>query len=213
MELLSADSKSIKRAVEVLRQGGVIAHPADTCFGLATDFTNPDAVKKIQAMKGRDGLKPMSIMLPAAFKDQLEGYAKLNAFTREICDKLLPGPITIVLPKGPKIPKWYFPKTKFIGIRIPYAPFTQDLLNAFKGALVTTSANASGRPICHTHKEVLEFLKKSKIKLDVLVQGTLPKDSLASTVIWPEKNQVRIVRKGPLTASQLTTLLGIPVVE
>ncbi len=211
MELVSIDSKSLKQAVGVLKQGGVIAHPADTCFGLAADFTNEKALKKVQAIKGRDGKKPMSIMLPAAFSDRLETYARLNVFTRKICEKLLPGPVTILLPKGPAIPKWYFPETDLIGIRIPYDQFTQDLLNAFRGPLLTTSANTSGCSICHTDIEVMECFKKSKIKPDLILTGALPKTSLASTVILPEKKSIRIIRQGPVNAKELEGILGIQV--
>lgn len=214
MELLSIDTKSLKRAVVILKQGGVIAHPADTCFGLAADFTNPKALKKIQAIKGRDGAKPMSIMLPAAFKAHLEDYAKLSAFTRAICDKLLPGPVTILLPKGPKIPKWYFPETDLIGIRIPYDPFTQDLLNAFKGPLVTTSANLSGQPLGSSHQEVEDLFKSQTIQPDLIFEGQMDREHcIPSTVILPEKDRVKILRPGPVTATQLRSILGIKVVE
>src|SRR3989338_11663634 len=104
MKRLPINAESLKQAVQILRQGGIIAHPADTCFGLAGDLMNPEALKKLQAMKGRSGAKPMSIMLPAPLKDHLEDYAILDDFTRIICEKLLPGPVTILLPKGPTIP-------------------------------------------------------------------------------------------------------------
>jgi len=212
VKLLDINPRNIRQTVQALKAGGVVAHPADTCFGLAADLMNPKAVKKVQAIKGRDGKKPMSIMLPAAFQVRLKDYAKLTAFTRGICDKLLPGPVTILLPKGPAIPPWYFPETDLIGIRIPYDPFTQDLLNAFRGPLVTTSANLSGQPLCCSHEEIQKCFKNKKAKPDLIFEGEMDPDCVPSTVILPEKNRVRILRSGPVSAKELEGILGITVI-
>lgn len=211
--MVKINQRGIALAVEILKSGGVIAHPADTCFGLAADFANRKALKKIQAIKGRDGQKPMSIMLPAAFKDQLEKFAVLNDFTRTICDKLLPGPVTILLPKGPAIPRFYFPETDLIGIRIPYDSFTQDLLNAFRAPLITTSANCSGKPCCYSHEDVAKSLGKKIDMLDLVFEFAMSERLLPSTVILPQKNKIRIIRKGPMTASQMKNILGVQIIK
>ncbi|MFH1012289.1 MAG: L-threonylcarbamoyladenylate synthase [Candidatus Peregrinibacteria bacterium] len=212
MEVLPATPDNIKRAAMVLKAGGVIAHPADTCFGLAGDLMNPRVFKKIMEIKDRDPVNPMSIMLPVVAKIELEQYGLLTDFTREIADKLLPGPVTLLLPKGPRIPEWYFPETDLIGIRIPYDTFTQDLLIAFKAPLITTSANLSDGPLCHTHREVLEAFRSNKVKPDLVFEGHLDKNP-ASTVILPQKNKVKITRPGAITAKRLEGILGVPVVE
>lgn len=211
--MVSPNPQTILEAVKALKKGGVIAHPADTCFGLAVDMMNPEAVKRVQAIKGRDGKKPMSIMLPAMALLDLGDYAHLDGFTRDICNQLLPGPVTILLPKGPRIPSWYFPETDLIGIRVPYDPFTQDLLNAFKGPLVTTSANTSGCPICHTHQEIIECFKNQKEKPDLIFEGGVLTKSLASTVILPEKGKIRITRPGAMKSKEIEGILGIKVIN
>lgn len=213
MKIVSPNPKTIEHAIKLLKRGGVIAHPTDTCFGLAADAMNPEAVKRVQAIKGRDEAKPMSIMLPAMAMLDLEDYARLDGFTRDICNQLLPGPVTILLPKGLRIPRWYFPETDLIGIRVPYDPFTQDLLNAFKGPLVTTSANWSGKPVCCSHKEVAMQFKKRSAAPDLIFEGAMnPATCTPSTVILPEKGKIRITRPGAMKPKEIEGILGIKVV-
>ena len=154
MKCIPYTKANLIKAVEILKNGGVIAHPADTCYGLAADLMNPDAVKKIQAIKARDKGKPMSIMLPVFMKSDINKYAIVDGFSSSVCNKLLPGPVTILLPKGPNIPDYFFPESMYIGLRIPYEMMTQDILIKFKGPLITTSANLSGHPPCSTSTEV-----------------------------------------------------------
>jgi len=135
MKCLPYTKETLKQAVQILKTGGVVAHPADTCYGLAADLMNPEAVKKAQDIKGRDRNKPMSVMLPVFMQAEIGRFAELDNFSRSVCEKLLPGPVTILLPKGPAIPDYFFPESRFIGIRIPYDMMTQDLLTAFKAPL------------------------------------------------------------------------------
>ena len=84
MKMLKSSPQGIAEAVQILRAGGVIAHPADTCFGLAADLMSEPALRKLQAIKGREAIKPMSIMLPAFMKDALGDYARLDDFARRV---------------------------------------------------------------------------------------------------------------------------------
>lgn len=211
MKVVPFNPDTLKEAVRVLKDGGIVAHPADTCFGLAGDFTNPKAMKKIQEIKNRDPEDPMSIMISVPDQLNIKKYANLDDFAFEIADKLFPSPVTILLPKGPAIPKWYFPDTPNIGLRVPMHDLTQDLLMAFKSPLITTSANLSGKPICFDHKEVIEHFKDHSPKPDLVFEGGSTKHDMASTIIKMEKDHVKLFRNGPITASQLEAILDIPV--
>jgi len=202
---------TLKEAVSILKKGGVIAHPADTCFGLAADAYNPKAFHKVQDIKGRDFKKPMSIMIPVVQLLKIKKYAILDDFSSYVVSKLFPGAVTLILPKGPEIPDYYFPETPNVGLRVPMHNLTQDLLSAFKGPLITTSANPSGKGLCFSHEEVIKAFKKSKYKPDMVFQGKTTNHNLASTVIEVKNDHVKIIRKGPVTASQLEAILGVPV--
>lgn len=211
MKILPSNSDSIKIAVEILKKGGVIAHPTDTCFGLAGDLMNPEVVKKIQAIKQRDPHEPMSVMISVPEQLRMKDYVALDEFSEFVVYKLFPSPITLVLPKGPKIPKWYFPDNPNIGLRVPMHNLTQDLLMAFGGPLITTSANISSNNLCFNCNEVIYEFKNQTHKPDLCLEGISEKHDMASTVAKVEKDHLKILRKGPMTATQLEGILGVPV--
>ena len=211
MKQFPIKSELIEEAVDCLKNGGVVAHPADTCYGLACNLFDEKALQKIKEIKGRDGKKPMSIMLPPMLKLQLEDYARLDEFSRFVCDALLPGPVTIVLPKGPKIPDYFFPEIDTVGIRIPYDLATDELLLKLQEPLVTTSANLSGEPCCSNSGEVEKAFTNNAIQPDLILTGAVSGSPMPSTVIRLEKNKVYILREGPVKKKQLEALLGMEV--
>ncbi len=71
MKCTPYNKESLKEAVDILKKGGVIAHPADTCYGLAADFMNENAIKQVQDIKGRENKKAMSIMFPVFMKQDI----------------------------------------------------------------------------------------------------------------------------------------------
>jgi len=202
---------TLTEAIALLKYGAVIAHPADTCFGLTGDLMNPDVLKKIQKIKGRDAKKPMSIFIPnptrrrsfetspsPVIQKALKNYVKLSDFAKEICNKLLPGPVTIILPKGPRIPDWYFPETQWIGIRMVDDENVNALLNAFGGPLITTSANLTGEATCYTTEEVEKAFKNSDIKPDGILVGEITDPKPPSTVIKIDGDRIEVLREGPV---------------
>ena len=211
MECTPYNKETLKQAVDILKQGGVIAHPADTCYGLAADFTNEKAIKKIQDIKGRDNKKAMSIMFPAFMKQDICEYTELNDLSKMVCKELFPGPITIVLPKGKKIPDFFFPENKFIGIRIPYDMMTEDILTKFKRPLVTTSANASGYDPCATCKEVVDIFQNREFQPDLVFEGAIRNKCIPSTVILIKDGNIKILREGPMTKEQIEGILGVTI--
>lgn len=212
MKIVPFNTTTLKEAVALLKNGGIVAHPADTCYGLTGDLMNPEVLKKIQAIKGRDYKKPMSIMISVAQQLRMTDFVMLDDFSSFVIYKLFPGAVTIVLPKGPAIPDHYFPELPTIGLRVPLHNITQDILTVFKGPLITTSANPSGKELCCSHEEVIESFKESNNKPDLVFEGSTHHNA-ASTVIQVDKDSVRILREGPVTASQLRGILGVDVKE
>ncbi len=213
MKIVPFNPDTLQEAVTILKNGGVIAHPTDTCYGLAADMMNPHAVKKVQAIKGRDFSKPMSIMLSVPEQLKIDKYVILDEFSKFVVYKLFPSAVTLLLPKGPAIPDFYFPESSLIGIRVPMHDSTQDLLRAFGGPLITTSANSSGEPLCFSCKDIMESFKGQKEQPDLVFEGKITRNNMASTVIQADGDRIRVVRKGPITASQLESILGIEVKE
>lgn len=213
MKVLPFNPDNLKEAVAILKQGGVIAHPTDTCYGLAGDLMNEETFRRMQAIKGRTANKPMSVMISVPEQLHMRKYAKLDEFSAFVVFKLYPSPVTIILPKGPAIPPYYFPENPTIGLRVPMHDRTQDILRAFKGPLITTSANVSGGPLCFKHQDVVEAFKRRREKPDLVFEGEVRNSQHASTVISIQKDHLQIIRKGAITASQLQSILGVPVKE
>lgn len=213
MKVVPFNPDTLKEAANLLKAGGIIAHPADTCFGLAGDLLNPAVYQKIQLIKGRNHQKPMSIMISVPEQFKIERYVQLNELSGFVAHKLFPSPVTLLLPKGPIIPDYYFPESSLIGLRVPLHDLTQDILRAFGGPLITTSANRSGTKLCFTHEEVVKNFKSREFMPDLVFEGKLTKHTQASTVLKLEKNHLQVIRKGPITASQLQAILGVPVKE
>jgi len=211
MDCIPYNKETLKQAIQILKQGGVIAHPADTCYGLAADLKNPEAIEKVRKIKERDRDKPMSIMLAAFMKSEIGKYATLNKFSASVCEKIFPGPVTILLPKGPEIPDYFFPASPLVGIRIPYDILTEDILTAFKGPLITTSANLSNEPVCCTCEEVNKIFRAKEHKPDLIFQGAVRNICMPSTVILVKDKTIKITREGPMTKKQLEGILGIKV--
>jgi len=211
VDCIPFNKEGLKKAVAILKNGGVIAHPADTCYGLAGDLMNPKVLKKIQAIKGRTETKPMSIMLPAFMKSDIEKYAKLDEFSSSVCENILPGPVTIVLQKNNLIPAHFFPETSFVGIRIPYDIVTEGILTAFGGPLITTSANISGISPCSTCKECMEIFKDKENQPDILFEGAIRNACMPSTVIKIEDGKIRLLREGPMKKKQIEGILGVKI--
>ncbi len=155
----------------------------------------------------------MSIMISVAQQLQMKRFVKMTKFVSFVTSKLFPGAVTLVLSKGSDIPAHYFPEMDTVGLRVPLHNATQDILSAFKGPLITTSANPSGAPLCFTHEEVVKSFSDSPVKPDLVFEGKANHFDLASTVLEVKEENLKVIRQGPVTAAQLESILGFRVQE
>lgn len=134
-------------ACELLEKGGVIAMPTDTLYGLAAKVDNQIALDKIYKIKGRDQKKPLAVCLPK--HDDIKHIADTTKLHPLILSSLLPGPITIILPRLESLNPKLNPGLENIGVRVPDHTFAMALSHVV-GPLALTSANRSGQasPIC-----------------------------------------------------------------
>ncbi|XP_073813455.1 threonyl-carbamoyl synthesis 1 [Musca autumnalis] len=137
------EDNSVDVAAQYLRSGKVIALPTDTVYGLACDANNESAIKKLYAIKGRDFHKPVAICVRNLA--DLRKYGRADHLNDSLLEKLLPGPITIVIERSKYLSNPFLnPSTSKIGIRIPNFKFIQELCNIYnEQPLALTSANRS----------------------------------------------------------------------
>lgn len=159
------DKEDLKQALDTLKAGGVILYPTDTIWGLGCDATNPEAVEKIYAIKGRDKGKSLIVLLENDY--QLEGYVQevpeVAYQLIEVADK----PLTIIYSQAKNLAENVVAEDGSIGIRIVKHPFCEELIKRFRKPIVSTSANISGEATAQNFAEVSEAIKEA---VDYVVQ-------------------------------------------
>lgn len=151
------NKEDLNQALETLKQGGLILYPTDTIWGIGCDATNPEAVEKVFALKGRDKNKSMLILLHT--DNQLAAYAE---DIPEVAYELIEAsnrPLTIIYSKAKNIAQNAIAADGSIGIRIVNHPFCQQLLQRFRKPIISTSANISGDPSALTFDEITASIK------------------------------------------------------
>jgi len=144
--------QEVSRAVQVLRDGGIIVYPTDTVWGIGCDAACPEAVDRIYALKKSVDKHSMTVLasdadMVAMYTDRVNGVAwDLMA----LADK----PLTLILPGGHGIAPNLIPEQGTIGVRIPRHEFCQAVLRAFGRPIVSTSANISGQPAALCFDEI-----------------------------------------------------------
>ncbi len=152
----------IKKAAAVLKQGGVIAYPTETVYGLGADIFNAKAVRKVFKLKGRNFKKPLSIAV-ADFK-MLKKLVFLNKANEKILKKLLPGPYTVLLSKKKVVSNLLTAGSKLVGIRMPDHKIARAIIKKAGFPITATSANLSGQ------KEIIKY-QNIKLAVDFTIRG------------------------------------------
>lgn len=142
----------LQKAVEVLKQGGVILYPTDTVWGIGCDATNEKAVQRIYSIKQREDSKAMLCLLDAPGK--LQGYVEeIPTIAWDLMDYAT-RPLTLIYPKGRNLAPNLLSEDGSIGIRITKDTFSKKLCEAIHAPLVSTSANISGEPTAKNFKQI-----------------------------------------------------------
>jgi len=185
--------EDLKKAVDVLRNGGVILYPTDTIWGRGCDATNEQAAAKIYAIKKRSDSKSMLVLMENM--NLLERYVEevpAIAFDLiEITDK----PLTIVYPGARNLAKNLIAEDGTIGIRITTETFTRQLIRRFRKPVVSTSANRSGENSPGTFAEISEEIKAAADYVVKYRQNDLTPASPSSIIKLGVGGQIEILRK------------------
>jgi len=199
---LPADNPaSIQTALELLREGEIIAFPTDTVYGLgANAFYSPGIIKLFEA-KGRDANKAIAVLIgDLAQLDLLT--ENINETGKKLARKFWPGALTIVVPKKKDVPE-LLTAGNSIGIRMPDHPVALALLKQF-GPIAVTSANLSGKNNPHNAEDVYKQLNK---RIPLILDGGSCPGGIPSTVVDCSDNEVHILRPGAISEEEIKTAL------
>lgn len=187
---VNPQGRHIARAVEALKDGGVIVYPTDTVYGLGCDITSKHAVERIIRIKGRDPKKPMSFV--CSDLTHIARYAKVSNVAYRLLKRFLPGPYTFILEANREVPKLLLTKQRTVGIRIPDSPTCLMLVKELGNPLLSTSANLTGAEPIGDPEEIMHTL--GPLTDIVLDAGIL--DRTPSTVISLVDDRIEVLREG-----------------
>jgi L-threonylcarbamoyladenylate synthase len=198
-------------AVDLLRKSDVVALPTETVYGLAANALNPIAVAKIFEAKKRPRFDPLIVHL--ANREWLRRIAEFPPGDRQLilklADKFWPGPFTMVLPKRKMIPDIVTAGLDTVAVRISAHRVFAEIVGELNEPLAAPSANRFGRVSPTTAQHVLDELKG---RIPLIIDAGRTEHGLESTIITVQEGRIRILRRGPITAGQLSEFANVDTV-
>lgn len=195
--LPGAAPEAFGQAVHTLQQGGILAMPTDTVYGIAALLTNAEAIERLYAVKGREHTKAIAVLIGSS--QQLAQVAQdPTPAALRLAECFWPGALTLVVPRHPSLPA-NLSQTDTVGVRMPdHALALQLLLTC--GPLAVTSANLSGQPDALTAPEVLAQLGG---RIEAILDGGSTPGAVPSTVVDTIVSPPRVLRAGPISEAQI----------
>ncbi len=191
-------------AGRILREGGLVAFPTETVYGLGGDGLNPKASAKIYAAKGRPSDNPLIIHI--ADMEALKVLTKnIPEKARLLADRFWPGPLTMILPKADAVPKETTGGLETVALRMPADPTAYELIRSSGVYIAAPSANTSGRPSPTSASHVIEDLSG---KIDMIIDGGKVDIGLESSIVDLTGPVPTILRPGYITKAMLEEVIG-----
>ena len=208
-QILPAGEAAVAAAARTLAEGGLVAFPTETVYGLGADATNPAAVARIYQAKGRPAFNPLIAHvgdIAAARK-----IARFDAPATALAEAFWPGPLTLVLPKTPNcaVADLATAGLDTVAIRIPAHPVARDILRAFGGPVVAPSANLSGHVSPTTATHVQSDLAG---RIELIVDGGPVAVGVESTVVGCFDAPM-LLRPGGVPRAEIERVLGRTLVQ
>ncbi len=204
--IVSADSPdAIELALDVLNNGGLVAFPTDTVYGVGSLVYDNKAVESIYVAKDRPIEKAIPVLIADA-EDMDKVGMDIPDIARHVATRFFPGPVTCIIPKQPTLPS-AVSATSTVGVRVPDHDVARALLRA-AGPMAVTSANISGQPSPSTAEEVLAQLNG---RIPLIIDGGKTPGGVPSTVVDCTTNEMKMLREGPISLEEIKTKLSSPI--
>jgi len=197
--LISGPDFPPEKVREVFKNGGVIAYPTETFYGLGVDPFNIRAVKRLFLLKGRPEKNPISLII----KDRLMLERLVQGVphaAEKLIEKFWPGPLTIIFKAKAHLPAELLANTGKVGVRVSSNPVAQRLVEELDSPMTATSANPSGKEPPRSPSEVIGYFNGS---IDMLIDGGALAGRFGSTIVDITNDRIEIIREGAIPASKL----------
>ncbi|MEK6285295.1 MAG: L-threonylcarbamoyladenylate synthase [Acidobacteriota bacterium] len=196
--------EAIERAASIIRNGGLVAFPTETVYGLGADAMNQSAVEKIFEAKGRPADNPLIVHVSS--RDMVDLAASgVSKNAERLMDKFWPGPLTLVLERKPEVAPSASAGLSTVAVRMPRNTIALALIRSSRTPIAAPSANASGRPSPTTAAHVLEDLGG---RIDMILDGGTTNIGIESTVLDMTSDPPMILRPGWITREMLMAVIG-----
>jgi L-threonylcarbamoyladenylate synthase len=206
-QILPAGEAAVAAAARILAEGGLVAFPTETVYGLGADATNPAAVARLYQAKGRPAFNPLIAHVGDVAAAQ--AIARFDAAATALAKACWPGPLTLVLPKTPNcaVADLATAGLDTVAIRIPAHPVAREILRVFGGPVVAPSANISGHVSPTTAAHVQSDLAG---RIDLIVDGGPVAVGVESTIVGCF-DEPMLLRPGGLPRAEIERVLGRPL--
>jgi L-threonylcarbamoyladenylate synthase len=199
-----SDKNSIILACDALSRGELVIYPTETCYGIAGDATNSEAVTQLLLYKGD---RHRQVAIAVSSREMAEKYVEINRIADNLYSNFLPGPITVISRSKHQVDERLESGDGTLGVRIPGYDFTLDLIKTFGTPITTTSANTSGKKEPYSLADWQKYTTKDKQQLvSVFLDAGKLKNRPTSTVVDTTLNDPQVLRQGEITISTLSQI-------
>ncbi len=207
-DILKSSPETIADAARVIRQGGLVAFPTETVYGLGANAEDGEAVARIFEAKGRPRFNPLIAHVPG--REAAERLAVFDADARRLADAFWPGPLTLVLPRrsDARLSDLISAGLPTVALRVPAHPVAQALMRAAGVPIAAPSANPSGQVSPTTAAHVAADLGG---KVDMILDGGACAEGLESTIVGLVGGSPMLLRAGAATREAVEAVLGRPL--
>lgn len=197
-------STDVSRAARLLRDGGIVAIPTETVYGLAAQVHHRAAVERIYSVKHRPPTHPLIVHLSP--HDDPSHWGHLDTSAEALAERFWPGPLTLLVRRTARVPDWVTGGRDTVALRVPDHPLTLDLLAMVDDALVAPSANKFGS-VSPTRAEHVE--RDIGNEIDLVLDGGPCPVGVESTIVESIGHDLRILRFGAVTENHIAEVTGV----
>lgn len=196
--------EDLEQACQILQNGGLVAFPTETVYGLGGDALSPEAAQKIYAAKGRPSDNPLIVHI-ARIESLYDVAENISQKAKDLADAFWPGPLTMIFSKGAKVPLSTTGGLETVAVRMPSHPLAAALIRQSGVYIAAPSANTSGRPSPTKAEHVIEDLKG---RIDMIIDGGMVGIGLESTIVDMTEEIPVILRPGYITKDMMEEVIG-----
>lgn len=199
--------KLVERAIRILKDGGIVAFPTDTIYGLGANAFNEDAVLRVYEAKARPRNFALTLLLADASQIKLVAE-NIPKMAWKLAERFMPGALTIVLNKSMAVSNMITGEGSTVAVRIPNHPVPIALVKGLGAPITGTSANISGGNNPLTAEDVF---KQLRYRVDMIIDGGRCPIGVSSTVLDLTTNPPKIIREGAISRDQLKSVCKCPI--